>query len=145
MKRITQLISIALFISFGGFAQENFIATLQTQANTEEGKIMLKQDEKLTQLLQNHIVLNQNNDSKFDGWRVQIHSSSNRQEAENARIKFMQSFPNQPTYFIYQPPMFKVRVGNFRTREDAFMLYKQTVKLFNVSYVINDQIIFPKL
>lgn len=145
MNRIVQLISIALLISLGSFAQGDFISVLQSQTSANEGKIELQQDEILTHLLQNHIVLNENNDSKFDGWRVQVHSSSNRQEAENARVKFMQNFPNYPTYFIYQPPMFKVRVGDFRTREDAFMLYKQTVKLFNVSYVINDQIIFPKL
>lgn len=145
MSKILKLISVALFASLSGFAQDDFIRELQTQSNAHDGKIVLQQDAQLTQLLQNHIALNQFNESKIDGWRVQIHSSSNRQEAENARAKFLQNFPNYPTYFIYQPPMFKIRVGDFLTREEAFMLYKQTVKLFNVSYVINDQIQFPKL
>ncbi|MCL2326880.1 MAG: SPOR domain-containing protein [Bacteroidetes bacterium] len=145
MKKTFITSFILLMSTLAGFAQDDFISVLQTQSNSYEGKIEVQQDAQLTQLLQNHIALNQFNESKTEGWRVQIHSSSNRAEAEAARVKFMQSFPNYPTYFIYQPPMFKIRVGDFRTREDAFMLYKQTVKLFNVSYVINDQILFPKL
>ncbi len=145
MKK-TLIISFSLFASaLMSFAQENIILDLQTQTNVGDGKIVLQQDAQLTQLLQNHIAQNQFNEGKIDGWRVQIHSSSSRQDAEAARVKFMQNFPNQPTYFIYQPPMFKVRVGDFRTREDAYMLYKQAVKMFNVSYVISDQIQLPKL
>ncbi|MDR1761905.1 MAG: SPOR domain-containing protein [Bacteroidales bacterium] len=145
MSKIVRLISIALLVSLNGLAQDSFILALQTQSNASDGTIVLQQDERLSQMVQNHIALNQFNESKFDGWRVQIHSSSNRKEAEEARVKFMQNFPDYPTYFIYQPPMFKIRVGDFRTREDAFMLYKQTVALFNVSYVISDLVQYPKL
>ena len=144
MKKLLLSISIIVLTAINSFAQSNIILDVQTRSSASDGKIVIQQDERLTQLLQNHIALNQSNESKTDGWRVQIHSSSNRQEAEAARVKFMQNFPDYPTYFIYQPPMFKIRVGDFRTREDAFMLYKQTVKLFNVSYVISDLIQYPR-
>ncbi|MDR2963565.1 MAG: SPOR domain-containing protein [Bacteroidales bacterium] len=145
MKKFAQCISIALLTCMSAAAQSNIILDVQSKSSAHDGAIVLQQDPLVTQMVLDHIALNQADGGKTAGWRVQIHSSSNRNEAEAARAKFVQNFPDYPTYFIYQPPMFKIRVGDFRTREDAFMLYKQTVKLFNVSYVISDVIQYPKL
>lgn len=112
------------------------------------GTVSIKQDERLVSLLNNHKALNIQNESKIQGWRVQIYNSSgvdSRKEAEDIRRKFLERYPDATVYVIYQPPFFKIRVGDFRTREDAYMLYKQIVQDFPISYLVNDIIQLPKL
>lgn len=112
------------------------------------GTVNINQDDRLATLLSNHKALNIQNESKIQGWRVQIYNSSgvdSRKEAEEIRRKFLERYPDATVYVIYQPPFFKIRVGDFRTREDAYMLYKKIVADFPVSYLVNDIIQLPRL
>ncbi len=112
------------------------------------GTVRIQQDDRLVTLLNNHKALNIQNESKIQGWRVQIYNSSgvdSRKEAEEIRRKFLERYPDATVYVIYQPPFFKIRVGDFRTREDAYMLYKQIVNDFPISYLVNDMIQLPRL
>jgi len=113
-----------------------------------KGSIVIQQDSRITQLIINHEKLNVENESKFAGWRIQIYNSSgseSRKEAENIRNKFLANYPELTAYLIYQPPFFKIRVGDFRTREEAFSLYKKIIVEFPISYLVNDNINLPKL
>lgn len=53
------------------------------------------------------------------GFRVQIHSSNRRNDANDAKAKVMQLYPQYRTYLDFQAPYFKVRIGDFKTREEA--------------------------
>lgn len=52
------------------------------------------------------------------GWRVQIFASSSMVNAdalaEEARSKF-----TEPVYVVYEPPLYKVRVGDFLSKNEA--------------------------
>ncbi|MCY3682061.1 MAG: SPOR domain-containing protein [Gemmatimonadetes bacterium] len=62
------------------------------------------------------------------GFRVQIFSSSTRVSAENAQMQARVQLARDDVFIEFEPPYFKVRVGNFQTRNDAEILLKEVTK-----------------
>ncbi|MBQ3677778.1 MAG: SPOR domain-containing protein [Bacteroidales bacterium] len=116
--------------------------------NTNYGTITINQDPRIAELVNTHIEINKANNGKILGWRVQIYNSSgtnSRTEVQNARKLFLSKYPDVGAYLIYQPPFFKIRVGDFRSKDEAYSFYKQILADFPVSYLISDQINYPAL
>ena len=62
------------------------------------------------------------------GFRVQIFSSSTRGSAEDAQIQARVQLARDDVFIEFEPPYFKVRVGNFQTRNDAEILLEEVKK-----------------
>jgi hypothetical protein len=50
---------------------------------------------------------------KFEGWRIQIYRGRSREEANNAKKKSYEMFPNLTAYLEYNAPTYRVKVGDF--------------------------------
>jgi hypothetical protein len=79
------------------------------------------------------------------GFRVQIFFGSHRKAALDAKTKYLELYPGEEVYMIYQQPYFKVRVGDFRTHLDAQPLLRELVDHFTKVFIVPDRINFPKL
>jgi hypothetical protein len=101
-------------------------------------------DEKIMQKLESQKLMN-NPDSKHNGSRYQIFQGSSRNDAYTTNANFLNLFPDMPTYVLYEPPNFKVRVGDFRFRFEA-LAFKQEMLDKGVSgfYIVHDKINIPK-
>ena len=75
------------------------------------------------------------------GFRVQIYSGNDRKKAIQAKATFMQRYPRIRTYLSYTAPQFRVKVGNFQSREDAAGLRQMLSGLFNPVMIVPDVII----
>ena len=76
---------------------------------------------------------------KIKGFRIQITSTSSRDQAFNAKAAVQSKFPDQKVYTTYQAPLFKVRVGDFLKREDAEKYRKLMLTIFPTGmYVVED-------
>ncbi|MCH5319045.1 MAG: SPOR domain-containing protein [Paramuribaculum sp.] len=68
------------------------------------------------------------------GFRIQIFSDNNAKTAKNeARIKSRNvgsHFPQYRTYVSYNSPYWRVKVGDFKTREEAESALQQMSKVF---------------
>lgn len=53
------------------------------------------------------------------GYRLLVLNTNSRDEAIAAKTKIYTHFPDQKAYLTYQSPFFKLKAGNFQTREDA--------------------------
>jgi hypothetical protein len=53
------------------------------------------------------------------GFRIQVLSTSNVDDAEQERMQAQQLFLNDTVYVVYDPPVYKVRVGDFPNRLEA--------------------------
>lgn len=53
------------------------------------------------------------------GYRLLVLNTNNRDEAIAAKTKIYTHFPDQKAYLTYQSPFFKLKAGNFQTREEA--------------------------
>ena len=84
---------------------------------------------------------------EIDGYRVQIYSSNQQQTAKAEALELEASLRqkvNQTIYVLYIPPFWKVRIGDFRTSEEAKEYKKNFVQLFphmvGDTYIVRDKI-----
>lgn len=81
----------------------------------------------------------------IQGYRIQIFFGSERKEANEARTKFLQLFPETEAYLVYQAPYFKVRVGDYRNQLEAQPVYHSVLNQFDKVFIVPDKINLPKL
>jgi hypothetical protein len=60
------------------------------------------------------------------GYRLLVINTNKRDEAIAAKTKVYSNFPELKAYLIYQSPYFKLKAGNFKTREEA-QQYQKTL------------------
>jgi hypothetical protein len=84
---------------------------------------------------------------EMDGYRVQIYSSNQQQMAKSEALDLEQKLRdavNQTIYVQYLPPFWKVRIGDFRTYEEAKEYKKEFVTQFpdlmGDTYIVRDKI-----
>ncbi|RYZ19523.1 MAG: SPOR domain-containing protein [Chitinophagaceae bacterium] len=53
------------------------------------------------------------------GYRLMIVNTNSRDEAISAKTKIYTHFPDQKAYLTYQSPFFKLKAGNYQTRDEA--------------------------
>jgi hypothetical protein len=112
-----------------------------------EGKIVLHQDDAIKTLI-NRFVEYRRKEAKIPGYRIRIFSDSGqtaRQRANSERTRFSQLNPGITTYIEYEQPNFKIYVGDFRSRSEAFQFYKQIVKEFPKAFPVPTRINLPKI
>ena len=66
--------------------------------------------------------------SGIPGYRIRIFSESGlgaKEEQQRMRAKFLSSYPGIDAYHAYDEPLFKVYVGDCRTKSEALKLYDQ--------------------
>lgn len=77
----------------------------------------------------------------YRGYRLQVISTRSREEAFNLKAWFLQNEPDQKTYLLYQSPYFKVRIGNFLSKDDALNFKKELARIYNKPmYVVEDAV-----
>ncbi|MCO4292901.1 SPOR domain-containing protein [Solitalea sp. MAHUQ-68] len=79
------------------------------------------------------------------GYRLQIYSGPNRNEAYSLQIKFALKYPELGSYLSYQMPNYKLRVGDFANRTDAEKLKKMLEKDFDVAFIVSDKLNSQKI
>lgn len=81
------------------------------------------------------------NARSMKGYRLLVVNTSKRDEAINAKTKIYTYFPELKAYLVYQSPYFKVKAGNFRTREEAEKYRQNLNAVFPKGvFIINDVI-----
>ena len=119
-----------LFFVFFVFASNLF---------AQEGKVSLIQDWRLEKLVNKQVEINLAK-RKINGFRIQIHFGIQREPAKEIKSKFLLKYPETEAYEIYKQPNFKIRVGDFRTKLDAFRFLKQIQVDFPNSFIVADEI-----
>jgi hypothetical protein len=110
-------------------------------------KINSKQDPDLVELVNLHIRKNQQGGT-MPGFRIEIFFSSElnaRQKAQNIKNEFLAAYPVYNVYVSYISPDFKVRIGNFRTRNEALKVMNEIKIQFPKAFVVPEMIELPKL
>lgn len=75
------------------------------------------------------------------GYRLQVINTSDRNAAISAKTKIYQLYPELKAYLLYQAPYFRLRVGNFKDKEEAEEYRKLLSKEFpNSVFLVRDTI-----
>jgi hypothetical protein len=77
------------------------------------------------------------------GFRVQLTSESgqgSQDRAKDVKARFLSNYKDINSYLVWEAPNFKIRVGDFRTKFEAAMFWKQIQAEFPNSYIVEDKI-----
>jgi hypothetical protein len=73
------------------------------------------------------------------GYRLLVLNTSKRDEAIAAKTKVYTYFPELKAYLAYQSPFFRLKAGNFKTREEAVRYQQQMKSMFPKGvFIVND-------
>jgi hypothetical protein len=135
MKKSTLQLVIILTIAISG---------VKLSAQTADtGKINLVQDHRIVELLAR--TIESNSKASLKGYRVKIHFGADKNKAKEVKAKFMTQFPSVAAYEKYDQPNFNIRVGDFRTKLEAYKFLKQIQPEFPTAFIVQDEIEFPDL
>ncbi len=79
----------------------------------------------------------------IDGYRIQIMAISGpsaRTRMESAKTSIQAEYPQLSVYATYQEPYFRIRVGDFKTRIDAYRMLQRILPQYPSAYIVADQI-----
>jgi hypothetical protein len=107
--------------------------------------VVVEKDPRIEQLVKKQIEINEvtTRESRryVQGFRIQVMNSPDRGKVFAAKARVYEQFPDWKPYLLYQSPNYKLRIGNFKTQEEAQDALKQLSKLFPSGlYVIPDVI-----
>ena len=102
------------------------------------------QDKRVNELLLKHVLINEAKKGKMKGYRVQIHFGPEKAKALEVKTKFIQQNHKAHAYLDYQQPYFKIRVGDFRTKLEAYKFMKEISGDFPGAFIVSDDIELPK-
>lgn len=116
-----------------------FVALLQTSRAQE---VQYQEEPGVSQLMR--LWINQNRATpRVEGWRIQIMASTDRQQVEDAKTRFKVLYPETPADWIHEKPYYKLRVGAFRTRQEA-MAFLSNLPEYAGAYPAKDANIHPR-
>lgn len=129
------------------FAQVTFPNQKKEESNRPEvaRNLNINQDPRLEKMLNWHIENNKIN-NKIDGFRVEIFFSSDfdaKDKALKKKKEFLSVYPDNIVHVKYISPNFRVRVGDFRTKNEALKLYREIKNTYPVAFIVADEIDFP--
>ncbi|MFN4079739.1 MAG: SPOR domain-containing protein [Saprospiraceae bacterium] len=64
------------------------------------------------------------------GWRVQLAAATERNQAEQGKLRFLSVYPNVPADWTHEKPYYKLRAGAFRSRAEAQAFAAEVQQLF---------------
>jgi hypothetical protein len=149
MMRILFLFFIGVIFVQSAVAQE-FGLTDEPEDSTQAvlpDRLNVERDARLDKMLKWHIEKNEEREG-MEGFRVEIFFSSNldaKEQALDTKVNFLSEYPEYPVHIKFVAPNFRVRVGDFRTKNEAWTLYKQIQKDYPTAFVVPDIINFPLL
>lgn len=110
---------------------------------SDTGKVEIVQEYKVKELVNKHIEVNSK--APIKGYRIKIHFGSDKNKAKEIKAKFISKFPEISAYEKYDQPNFNIRVGDFRTKLEAYKALKEIQIEFPSSFLVQDEIEMPKL
>lgn len=134
MKRFA-LLMFCMAVGYSGFSQ--------TDIRPDSGYITIHKDPRLDSLVEKHREINEitlnSMRKRQQGYRILVVNTNDRREANNIKTRFYREFPDIPAYLQFQTPFYKLKVGNYLTREDAENQLASIRRIFgNSVYVVRD-------
>ncbi len=88
---------------------------------------------------------------KIQGYRAQVFSGNNQRKSKDEAFRkeneIKELFPEVPTYVTYTAPFWKLRVGDFRSHEEAYQLMRQLMMTFpsyaKEMYIVKEEVKIP--
>jgi len=78
---------------------------------------------------------------EIPGWRVQVYSTTNSDQADNIMLKVGEKLLGEhEVHKVYDQPYFKIHAGDFTNRIEAFALYSKLKKDFPGCFIVAEKV-----
>lgn len=109
----------------------------------QDASAMIIKDPRVDSLMTKQIEINEvttrESRRNVPGYRIQVANSNDRNQVFAIKTKIYQVYPELKPYLIYQPPNYKLKVGNFKTPEDAEPYLQKLTQDFPTGvYLVHD-------
>ncbi len=122
------------------FALNNYVFGQTASDSLQKG---VTADPRLQTLLSKHEEINTHGKEK--GYRVQIYFGGDKTKANEFKARFLGRYSSEViAYEVYDVPNFKIRVGDFRTKMDAYRFLKKIKSEFPSAFIVESEIEYPK-
>jgi hypothetical protein len=126
-----------LFLSFF------FLLLACTMSAQDTTPVIVHKDARLDALVKKQAAINsavkKATPRTMKGYRLLVVNTNKRAEAIDAKTKIYTYFPDLKAYLLYQSPYFKLKAGNFQTRDEAEKYRRQLNTMFPKGvFIIND-------
>ena len=148
MKRIFGIVCFVVLTSMQMWADDSIVVISVPRPNLLEEMtgVEVLQDPSVAQLLDG--AMNGAREwVEIDGYRVQVYSSNQQQTAKAEALDIEERLKqkvDQTIYVQYLPPFWKVRIGDFRTYDEAKEYKKTFIQIFpdmtGDTYIVRDKI-----
>ena len=146
MKKQLIILFTALCVTLIAHAEDSIALAPRPNLLDSLTGVQVVQDSAMAQLLENAFFGEQEL-IEIDGFRVQVYSSNQQQTAKAEALNLETTLKHKVTqtiYVTYLPPFWKVRIGDFRTYEEAREYKKSFVQSFpnlmGDTYIVRDKI-----
>lgn len=121
------------------------IVMISASAQSDTTGVVVHKDPRIETLVKKHVEYNEfatrEARSKMMGFRILIMNTNDQNKASSAKSKAYQEFPELRTYLHWQAPFYKVKLGNFKTREEAEEYIDHIKRVFPTGvYVVREYI-----
>ena len=121
------------------------LSSIPSIAQTDSGTVVVHKDPRIELLINKQIEINEyttrNARRNVQGYRILVINTNDRAKATEAKARIYQKFRELPAYLMYQSPFYKLKVGNFREREEAEQYLADIQRLFPTGvFVVRDVI-----
>jgi len=121
------------------YSSSSYVYT-PTPATTNNGSVNITvTDSRINSMVDAHRSANQR-DNTVKGYRVQILQDNNRSLMQQEKQKLQKMYPQLEIYELYESPFFKLRVGNYKDRFEAYQMYHKLKRNFKRAFIVPDKV-----
>ncbi|MBP3518965.1 MAG: SPOR domain-containing protein [Parabacteroides sp.] len=88
---------------------------------------------------------------KIQGYRTQVFSGNNQRKSKDEAFRkekeIKELFPDVPTYVTYNAPFWRLRIGDFRSHEEAYHMQRLLMDAFPAykkeMYIVKEEVKIP--
>ena len=128
----TGIFSSFIFICFFSFSQK--------------GDVEIIKDPRVDALIkQEGAIVPPATSPQIVGYRIQLFFDSDKSSVDEARTKFINSFPKIDTYVAFTAPNYFLKVGDFRTQNDAEKVKSSVDVQFPTCFIVKERVNLPRI
>jgi hypothetical protein len=121
------------------------VCAVKAQGNQDTSFVIVHKDARIDMLVSKQSSINTSLKKAagrtMRGYRLLVVNTNSRDEAIAAKTRIYTYFPELKSYLVYQSPFFKLKAGNFETRDEAKRYQEIMNSIFPKGvFIINDTI-----
>jgi hypothetical protein len=106
---------------------------------------IIKDDRIESMIRQKSVIIPPATSPQISGYRIQLIFDSNKQLVDDARSKVVSSNQHLDTYILYNAPHFVLKVGDFRSKQEAEKIKSSLVRDFPACFVVKEMVNLPRI